>query len=85
MDNGENWNLVNTEGDHGIDLQRIDGGFAAITESQDRRFRVRTSHDGGNTWQSVDNGLPLHVYNIVQVGENLFRSHRNGISGSSDN
>lgn len=84
-DNGDHWNLVTTEGDHGIDVQRINGGFAAITESQERRFRLRTSHDGGMTWQAIDAGLPVHVFNIVQVGENLFCSHRNGISGSSDN
>jgi hypothetical protein len=84
-DNGDHWNLVTTEGDHGIDVQRINGGFAAITESKERRFRVRTSHDDGMTWQSIDAGLPVHVFNIVQVGENLFCSHQNGISGSSDN
>ncbi|MBC7849114.1 MAG: exo-alpha-sialidase [Chitinophagaceae bacterium] len=84
-DNGDHWNLVTSEGDHGMDVQRINGGFAAITESQERRFRVRTSHDNGNTWQSIDDGLPVYVFNIVEVGENLFCSHQNGISGSSDN
>lgn len=84
-DNGDHWNLVTTEGDHGIDVQRINGGFAAITESTERRFRVRTSHDGGITWRAIDAGLPVYVFNIVQVGENLFCSHQNGISGSSDN
>lgn len=84
-DNGDHWNLVTTEGDHGIDLQQINGGFAAITESQERRFRVRTSYDGGITWEDIDAGLPVHVFNIVQAGENLFCSHYNGISGSTDN
>ncbi len=84
-DNGNHWKLATTEGDHGIDVQRINGGFAAITESPERRFRVRTSHDGGNTWQTIDAGLPSLVFNIVQVGENLFCSHHGGISGSSDN
>jgi len=84
-DNGDHWNLATTEGDHGMDVQRIHDGFAAITESQERRFRVRTSHDGGITWQLIDTGLPARVFNIVQVGENLFCSHWNGISGSSDN
>lgn len=83
-DNGDHWNLATTEGDHGMDVQRINGGFAAITESTDRRFRVRTSHDGGNTWQPIDAGLPVHVFSIVEVGKNLFCSHQNGISGSSD-
>ncbi|MBL0744636.1 sialidase family protein [Chryseolinea lacunae] len=84
-DNGDHWNLVTTEGDHGIDIQRINGGFAAITESTERRFRVRTSHDDGITWQTIDAGLPIHVFNIVEVGGNLFCSHSKGISGSSDN
>ncbi|MBT1695547.1 glycoside hydrolase [Fulvivirgaceae bacterium PWU4] len=84
-DNGDHWNLVTDEGDHGMDVQRINGGFAAITESTERRFRVRTSHDGGITWQFIDDGLPVYVFNIVQVGANLFCSHQNGISGSSDN
>lgn len=83
-DNGDHWNLVTSEGEHGMDIQRINGGFAAITESTERRYRVRTSHDGGITWQSIDEGLPAYVFNIVQIGENLFCSHQNGISGSSD-
>ena len=83
-DDGDHWNLATSEGDRGVDVQRINGGFAAITESTERRYRVRTSHDGGNTWQSIDAGLPVHVFNIVEVGENLFCSHQNGISGSSD-
>ncbi|SHG44999.1 hypothetical protein SAMN04488109_0326 [Chryseolinea serpens] len=83
-DNGDHWNLVTSEGDRGVDAQRINGGFAAIIESTERRYRVRTSHDGGNTWQSIDAGLPVQVFSIVEVGENLFCSHQNGISGSSD-
>jgi hypothetical protein len=77
--------LATSQGEHGIDVQRINGGVAAITESLDRRFRVQTSHDGGISWQTIDDGLPVHVYNIVEVGEKLFCSHKDGISGSSDN
>jgi photosystem II stability/assembly factor-like uncharacterized protein len=84
-DDGDHWNLVTSEGDRGVDVQRINGGFAAITESTERRYRVRTSHDGGTTWQAIDAGLPVRVFNIVEVGENLFCSHANGISASSDN
>jgi photosystem II stability/assembly factor-like uncharacterized protein len=84
-DNGDHWNLATSQGEHGIDVQRINGGVAAITESLERRFRVQTSHDGGITWQTIDDGLPVHVYNVIEVGKNLFCSHKNGISGSSDN
>jgi photosystem II stability/assembly factor-like uncharacterized protein len=66
-DDGENWDCVLHEGGVGIAIERIQGGFAAITyntESETRR--VRTSYDGGKTWQPIDAGLtrkPLHCLN----------------------
>ncbi len=86
-DQGENWDLVISEGGVGIAVERITGGFAAITyntESETRR--VRTSYDGGKTWQAIDAGLPasLSIASIIQVGEFLFCGHPTGIFRSSD-
>ena len=86
-DEGENWELVISEGGVGIAVERIKGGFAAITyntESETRR--VRTSYDGGKTWQAIDAGLPasLSIASIVQVGESFFCGHPTGIFRSSD-
>ena len=56
-DDGENWALVISEGGVGIDVEQIKGGFAAITySSASKTRRVRTSYDGGKTWQPIDAG-----------------------------
>ena len=121
-DDGENWETVISEGGVGIAVERIKGGFAAITyntESETRR--VRTSYDGGKTWQAIDAGLQAHGFidpilppvnanlpaqgfsdstrhpkdttalsmpeyktTIIQVGENFFCGHTDGIYRSSD-
>jgi photosystem II stability/assembly factor-like uncharacterized protein len=86
-DDGENWEAVISEGGVGIDVERIEGGFAAITFStQSNTRRVRTSYDGGKTWQPIDAGLPdnLTIASIIQVGENFFCGHPDGIFRSSD-
>jgi photosystem II stability/assembly factor-like uncharacterized protein len=86
-DDGENWALVISEGGVGIDVERIEGGFAAITFStQSNTRRVRTSYDGGKNWQPIDAGLPaqLSIASIIQVGENFFCGHPTGIFRSSD-
>ena len=86
-DDGENWKWVIKEGGVGIDVENIEGGFAAITfNTQSNTRRVRTSYDGGKTWQAIDAGLPasLSISSIVQVGENLFCGHPDGIYQSSD-
>jgi len=102
-DNGENWALVN-EGGVTWDVKQIRGGFAAITSSSESNTRrLRTSYDGGKTWQSTDAGLQDKVFidsiwrtwndrprvqafttSIIQVGENFFCTHRDGIFRSSD-
>jgi photosystem II stability/assembly factor-like uncharacterized protein len=86
-DDGESWFWVIKEGGVGIDVAEIKGGFAAITYSSatDTR-RVRTSYDGGKTWQPIDAGLPAQrsISSIVQVGEYLFCGHPDGIYRSSD-
>jgi photosystem II stability/assembly factor-like uncharacterized protein len=86
-DDGENWVNVISEGGVGIAIERIEGGFAAITcntESETRR--VRTSSDGGKTWQPIDADLPpsLYIASITEVGEYMFCGHPAGIYRSSD-
>ena len=86
-DNGENWFWVIKEGGVGIDVAQIEGGFAAITySSASKTRRVRTSYDGGKTWQPIDDGLPaqLSISSIIQVGEYFFCGHPIGIFRSSD-
>jgi photosystem II stability/assembly factor-like uncharacterized protein len=86
-DDGETWKTVISEGGVGIDIAPIDGGFAAITfNTQSEMRRVRTSCDGGITWQAIDAGLPpsMKISSIIQVGENFFCGHPEGIYKSSD-
>jgi photosystem II stability/assembly factor-like uncharacterized protein len=86
-DDGENWDVVISEGGVGIDVEPIKGGFAAITfNTQSETRRVRTSYDGGKTWQPIDAGLPasLFISSIIQVGDYFFCGHPQGIFRSSD-
>ena len=86
-DDGENWNYVISEGGVGIAVERIDGGFAAIscnTSTQSRRIHL--SLDSGKTWKSIDEGLQpsLFISSIKQMGEYLICGHPDGIFRSSD-
>lgn len=86
-DSGENWELVISEGGVGIDVAPIQGGFAAVTfNTKSNTRRVRTSYDGGKTWQPIDAGLPASpsISSIIQVGEFFFCGHPKGIFRSSD-
>ena len=86
-DDGENWDCVLNEGGVGIAIESIEGGFAAITyNTQSETRRVRTSYDGGKTWQPIDAGLTaqLSITSIIQVGEYFFCGHPEGIFRSSD-
>jgi photosystem II stability/assembly factor-like uncharacterized protein len=57
-DNGENWEVVSSEGYLAFDVKQIKGGFAAITSGSESDTRtLRTSYDGGKTWQPIDTGL----------------------------
>jgi photosystem II stability/assembly factor-like uncharacterized protein len=57
-DNGENWELVSSEGYLAFDVRQIKGGFAAITSTSESNTRtLRISYDGGKTWQPIDAGL----------------------------
>jgi len=59
-DNGENWALVDSAGGVAWDVKQIRGGFAAIISSTERpspnTSRIRTSYDGGKTWQPLGAG-----------------------------
>jgi photosystem II stability/assembly factor-like uncharacterized protein len=86
-DNGEHWEWVISEGGVGIAVERIDGGFAAIscnTKTQSRRIHV--SFDSGKTWTAIDDGLQpsLHISSIKQMGKYLICGHPDGIFRSSD-
>ncbi|MEX2235261.1 MAG: sialidase family protein [Cyclobacteriaceae bacterium] len=86
-DDGENWDCVLHEGGVGIAVERIKGGFAAIVANTRSMSRtVRTSYDGGKTWQPIDAGLTasLSIASIVEVGEYFFCGHPTGIFRSSD-
>jgi photosystem II stability/assembly factor-like uncharacterized protein len=86
-DGGATWNLVIGEGGVGIALERIKGGFAAITyNTMSKTRRVRTSYDDGKTWQAIDAGLPPSPFitSIIQVGNHFFCGHPSGIFKSSD-
>lgn len=86
-DKGEHWEWVISEGGVGIDVERIDGGFAAIsfnTKTETRRIRI--SLDGGKTWKAIDEGLPSSssISSIKQIGKYLICGHPDGIFRSSD-
>jgi photosystem II stability/assembly factor-like uncharacterized protein len=86
-DNGEHWQWVISEGGVGIAIERIKGGFAAIsynTETKSRRIRI--SLDRGKTWQAIDEGLrpSSSISSIKQMGKYLICGHPDGIFLSSD-
>ena len=103
-DNGETWEVVISEGSLAFDVKPIKGGFVAITAGAETNTRsLRTSYDGGKTWQPIDSGLQNRALNdsiwrtwddrprvqasmtsIIQVGENFFCTHPDGIFGSSN-
>lgn len=86
-DKGEHWEWVISEGGVGIAIERIEGGFAAIscnTSTVSRRIRI--SLDGGKTWKAIDEGLhpSLFISSIKQMGNYLLCGHPDGIFRSSD-
>lgn len=85
-DGGKNWEVVISEGGVGIVVERIEGGFAAITyNAASKTRRIRTSADG-KTWQRIDAGLPPSalIASIKQVGEYFYCGHPEGIFRSSN-
>lgn len=86
-DNGEHWQWVVSEGGVGITVERIKGGFAAITyNTTSKSRRIRISLDSGKTWQAIDEGLPpsMFISSIKQKGRYLICGHSDGIFRSSD-
>jgi photosystem II stability/assembly factor-like uncharacterized protein len=86
-DNGEHWEWVISEGGAGIVVERIDGGFAAISASGSTLSRrIHISLDRGKTWKTIDEGLrpSLSVSSIKQIGNYLVCGHPDGIYRSSD-
>lgn len=64
-DDGKTWETVISEGGVGIDIARIDGGFASITfNTQSNTRRIRVSYDGGKTWQPIDAGLQASTFTV---------------------
>jgi photosystem II stability/assembly factor-like uncharacterized protein len=57
-DNGENWAVVISDSSVAFDVKPIKGGFAAITAGSESGTRsLKTSYDGGITWQPIDAGI----------------------------
>ena len=56
-DDGENWALVISDSSVVFDVKQINGGFAAmISTSASNPRGIRTSYDGGKTWQPNNAG-----------------------------
>lgn len=86
-DKGEHWEWVISEGGVGIAVERINGGFAAISYSSGTSSRrIRISLDHGKTWKAIDEGLrpSLSISSIKQIGYHLVCAHPEGIFLSSD-
>jgi photosystem II stability/assembly factor-like uncharacterized protein len=86
-DNGEHWESVINEGGVGIAVERIDGGFAAISYNTTLKARrIHISLDRGKTWQAIDAGLlpSASISSIKQIGKYLICGHPDGIFRSAD-
>lgn len=86
-DNGEHWQWVISEGGVGIAVERIKGGFAAISyNTKTKSRRIRISLDRGKTWQAIDEGLKpsMFISSIKQMDNYLIVGHPDGIFRSSD-
>ena len=86
-DNGEHWQWVISEGGVGIAVERIEGGFAAISYNTGTKSRrIRISLDSGKTWETIDEGLrpSSSISSIKQMGKYLICGHPDGIFRSSN-
>ncbi|MES2650014.1 MAG: exo-alpha-sialidase [Bacteroidota bacterium] len=67
-DNGENWALVIRDSSLVFDVKQIKGGFAAlIAPSASNPRGIRTSYDGGKTWQPADTGNEVFIDSLWQT------------------
>ena len=86
-DNGEQWEWVIREGGVGIAVEKIEGGFAAIScNTRTMTRRIHISMDDGETWKAISDGLrpSLFITSIKQVGNYLICGHPDGIFRSVD-
>lgn len=84
-DDGKHWQLAISEGGAGIAVERIKGGFAAITyNTATQSNKIRISFDKGKTWQAIDNGLPPSISSIKQMGKYLICGDMGGLFRSLD-
>ncbi|OAQ39558.1 hypothetical protein A5893_08155 [Pedobacter psychrophilus] len=86
-DNGEHWQWIIKEGEVGIAVERIEGGFAALSYSTATKSRrIHISLDNGETWKAIDEGLRPSslISSIKQVGKYLICGHPDGIFHSAD-
>ena len=68
VDNGETWTAVDSGDGVAFDVKQIRGGFVAITaNSESDTRRLRTSCDGGKTWQPID-ARPQNKIVIDSIG-----------------
>ena len=84
---GENWDWVIREDRRGYVAESIKGGFAvSFDQTPSEARKVQASYDNGKTWQSISGDLPTShsISSIIQVEENFFCSHPNGIYQSND-
>ena len=86
-DKGEHWEWVISEGGVGIAVERIKGGFAAISYNTTHKARrIHVSMDSGKTWQAIEAGLQpsASISSIKQIGKYLVCGHPDGIFRSAD-
>ncbi|GAA4345362.1 hypothetical protein GCM10023184_47230 [Flaviaesturariibacter amylovorans] len=86
-DGGEHWAFAVYEHRRGFVIAGIDGGFAVgLDRTAKERRSLRTSFDGGATWEHIDAGLPADAStaSVVQVGVRFFCSQAAGVFGSAD-
>ncbi|MBK0379066.1 WD40/YVTN/BNR-like repeat-containing protein [Mucilaginibacter segetis] len=80
-DDGENWDRVFTEGGLGIDVEPIDGGFAAIVYNP--ITKTNTAHistDGGKTWKAIGEDLQPSWSSLLMKRTGLVKSTSNILS-----
>ncbi len=94
-DDGEHWDLIETNNGRAYHIGIIDSGVTAIFEgmspnkdSIQNRIKndLLVSADGGETWASLDASLPADqfIFGIVQSGDYLFCSLDSGIYRSAN-
>jgi len=95
-DGGEHWDLVLSKGGMAFKAGFIEGGIAAIINSdndsrnqpaaKEPARRLLASADNGKTWQGIGAGLPpsSYIQDFKQAGKYLFCSLDTGIFRSTD-